>query len=98
MADGTVDDAVPGAPAYRGGISNGMKIVAVNSRRFSVDELTRAIGASTTRPEPMEFILDNGGYFTVNKVDYHGGLQCPHFERIAGIAGVLNVIAQPRLK
>jgi predicted metalloprotease with PDZ domain len=98
MADGTVDDAVPGTPAYRGGVSNGMKIVAVNSRRFSIDELTRAIGASTGSKEPMEFILDNGGYFSVNKVDYHGGLQYPHFERIGGVADLLSAIAQPRLK
>jgi hypothetical protein len=39
-----------------------------------------------------------GGYFSVNKVDYQGGLQYPHFERIGGVADVLSVIAQPRLK
>ena len=33
-ADGTVDDAWPGRPGYEAGISNGMKIVAVNGRRF----------------------------------------------------------------
>ena len=75
-----------------------MKIIAVNSRRYSVNELARAIGASKDRREPMEFILDNGGYFSVNKVDYHGGLQYPHFERIGGVADLLSVIAQPRLK
>ena len=42
-ADGMVDDGWPGAPAYAAGISNGMKIVAVNGRRFSADELRRAI-------------------------------------------------------
>ena len=42
-ADGTVDDAWPGAPAFAAGVSNGMKIVAVNGRRFSIDELKRAI-------------------------------------------------------
>ena len=97
-ADGTVDDAAPGTPAYRSGISNGMKIVAVNNRRFSVDELTRAIAGSTNTRQPMEFILDNGGYFSVSKVDYHGGLQYPHFERIGGTTELLTAIAQPRTK
>ena len=46
----------------------------------------------------MEFIVDNGGYFSVNKVDYHDGLQYPHLERIGGVADGLSVIAQPRLK
>jgi hypothetical protein len=46
----------------------------------------------------MEFILDNGGYFSVSKVDYHGGLQYPHFERIGGTTELLTAIAQPRTK
>ena len=46
----------------------------------------------------MEFIVDNGGYFSVTRIDYHGGLQYPHFERIGGVADLLSVIAQPRLK
>jgi len=97
-ADGTVDDAAPGTPAYRAGISNGMKIVAVNGRRFSVDLLSRAIADSKDTRAPMEFIVDNGGYFSVTKIDYHGGLQYPHFERIAGTDDVLTTIARPRLK
>jgi predicted metalloprotease with PDZ domain len=97
-ADGTVDDAAPATPAYRSGISNGMKIVAVNNRRFSVDELTRAIAGSKNSRQPMEFILDNGGYFSVSKVDYHGGLQYPHFERIGGTTELLTAMAQPRTR
>jgi predicted metalloprotease with PDZ domain len=97
-ADGTVDDTAPGAAAYRAGISNGMKIIAVNSRRFSVDLLSRAITDSKNTRTPMEFIIDNGGYFVVTKIDYHGGLQYPHFERIGGTDDLLTVIAQPRIK
>src|SRR5215831_17026453 len=57
-ADGAVDDAWPGAPAYAGGISNGMKIVAVNGRRFSVDELKRAIAASKDANAKLELIVE----------------------------------------
>jgi hypothetical protein len=46
----------------------------------------------------MEFILDNGGYFSVSNVDYHGGLQYPHFERVGGTTDLLTEIAQPRQK
>ena len=34
-ADGTVDDAWQGMPAFIAGVTNGMKIIAVNGRRFS---------------------------------------------------------------
>src|SRR5262249_3792290 len=74
-ADGTVDDPWPGMPAFDAGISNGMKIIAVNGRRFSHDELARALRASKDAPEALEFIVENGSYFKSVKVNYHGGLR-----------------------
>jgi predicted metalloprotease with PDZ domain len=95
-AEGAVDDAWPGLPAYAAGISNGMKIVAVNGRKFSVDELKRALTASKASTSPLEFIVDNAGYFKVVRVNYHGGLRYPHLERIAGAIDLLTAIAAPR--
>jgi predicted metalloprotease with PDZ domain len=95
-ADGTVDDAWQGSPAFAAGISNGMKIVAVNGRRFSVDELRRVISESKAAKTPMEFIVDNSGYFKTVRVDYHGGLRYPHLERVAGGSDVLTAIAARR--
>jgi predicted metalloprotease with PDZ domain len=95
-ADGTIDDAWQARPAFVAGISNGMKIVAVNSRRFSIDELKRAIADSKDTTTPMELIIDNAGYFKVVRVDYHGGLRYPHLQRAAGVDDLLTVIAAPR--
>jgi predicted metalloprotease with PDZ domain len=95
-ADGTVDDAWPGGPAFTAGISNGMKIVAVNGRRFSVDELKRALAGSKEATTPMAFIVDNAGYFKTVSVDYHGGLRYPHLERADGVADLLTTIAARR--
>lgn len=97
MADGTVDDAWPGRPAYAAGLSNGMKIIAVNGRRFTVDELKRAIAGSKDAKTPLEFIVDNAGYFKVVTVDYHGGLRYPHLERVAGANDMLTAIAAGRI-
>jgi predicted metalloprotease with PDZ domain len=97
-ADGTVDDAWPGLPAYAAGISNGMRLVAVNGRRFSTDELSRALAASKSSATPIEFIVENASYFKVVKVDYHGGVRFPHLERVAGKDDVLAVIAAPTKK
>src|SRR5262245_24343231 len=97
-SDGMVDNAWPGRPAYAAGISNGMKIVAVNGRRFSNDELKRAIRASKDAADPLELIVENGSYFRTIKVDYHGGLRYPHLERVSASADVLAEIAAPRVK
>jgi predicted metalloprotease with PDZ domain len=96
-ANGSVDNAWPGSAAFRAGVSNEMKIVAVNGRRFSIDELKRAIAASKTESGPIELILENGGYFTVAKVDYHGGVRYPHLGRASG-DDVLAPIAAARVK
>jgi predicted metalloprotease with PDZ domain len=97
-ADGTVDNAWPGLPAFAAGVSNGMKIVAVNGRRFSNDELKRAIAGSKTATAPMELIVENGSYFKTVRIDYHGGLRYPHLERVAGKEDGLTPIAAARAK
>jgi predicted metalloprotease with PDZ domain len=97
-ADGMVDSAWPGLPAFAAGISNGMRIIAVNGRRFSSDEMKRAIAGSATATGPLEFIVENGSYFKTIKVDYHGGLRYPHLERVSGNADLLAEIAAPRVK
>jgi predicted metalloprotease with PDZ domain len=95
--DGVVDNAWNGSPAFSAGISNGMKLVAVNGRKFSIDELKRAIARSKTTTEPMEVIIENGSYMTVVRVDYHGGARYPHLERASG-DDVLTPIASARVK
>ena len=74
-----------------------MKIIAVNGRRFSVDELKRALMGSKDATGAMEFIVDNSGYFKTVRVDYHGGLRYPHLERVSGVADVLATIVAPRV-
>jgi predicted metalloprotease with PDZ domain len=96
-ADGTIDDAWQGSPGFAAGISNGMKIAAVNGRRFSVDELRRAIADSKDVTTPMEFIIDNTGYFKTVRVDYHGGLRYPHLQRANGGADLLTGIVGRRV-
>jgi predicted metalloprotease with PDZ domain len=96
-SDGLVDNAWNGSPAFRGGISNGMKLVAVNGRRFSIDELKRAIAGSKASAGPIECIVENGSYFSVVRVDYHGGTRYPHLERASG-DDVLASIAAARVK
>jgi predicted metalloprotease with PDZ domain len=97
-ADGTVDDAWPDNPAFAAGLSNGMKIVAVNGRRYSSDIFSRALAASKTSTSPMELIVDNAGYFTTIKIDYHGGVRFPHLEHTPGAEDLLRTIAAPKIK
>jgi predicted metalloprotease with PDZ domain len=97
-SDGTVDNAWPGAPAYAAGVSNGMRIIAVNGRRFSNEEMKRAIAGTKASPTPLELIVENGSYFKTVRIDYHGGLRYPHLERVTDTPDVLAAIAAARVK
>jgi predicted metalloprotease with PDZ domain len=80
-SDGLVRDTVEGMLAAKAGIGPGMKIVAVNGRRFSWEVWRDAIRAGKTSSSPIELIVENTDYFRVVKLDYHGGEKYPHLVR-----------------
>lgn len=97
-ADGSVLDSWPGYPGFTAGVGPGMKIVAVNGRKYDDEGLKRVIADSDDSSEAITFILENGTYYTVASVDYHGGLRYPHLRRNASTHDVLSEIAKPRLQ
>lgn len=96
-ADGSVLDAWPGRPAFAAGIGPGMKLVAVNGRKYSDDELERALHSASKSREPLAFIVENGTYYSVVEVPYHGGPRYPHLVRTDGAPDLLSAIVAPRL-
>jgi predicted metalloprotease with PDZ domain len=94
--DGVIRDTVEGMVAAKAGIGPGMKIVAVNGRRFSVDVWHDAIQAAKTSPSPIELIVENTDYFRVLKLDYHGGEKYPHLVRDESKPDLLTDIYRAR--
>ncbi|MBI3450172.1 MAG: M61 family metallopeptidase [Acidobacteria bacterium] len=93
--DGSVVDVVPGLPAYAAGMGPGMKIVAVNGRKFSKDVVKEAVAATKTSTSPLDLLVENGEYFKTFSIDYHGGARYPHLEAIPGKPDVLGDIIKP---
>jgi predicted metalloprotease with PDZ domain len=89
-----VIDVVPGSPAAQAGIAPGMKLVAVNGRKWSPDDLHAAIRQAKGSHEPIELLIENEDFFQTYPVDYHGGEQYPHLERITGKPDLLGEIAK----
>jgi len=79
--DGTIIDTVEGMPAALAGIGPGMKLVAVNGRKYSSQILRDALKASKTSTEPLELLVENTDYYKVYRVNYHGGERFPHLVR-----------------
>ncbi len=93
--DGVIRDAAPGFPAVEAGIGPGMRLVAVNGRRYSEKGLRDALRAAKDGKEPIELLVENVETFKTVKVDYHGGEKYPHLERDAAKPDVLSAISKP---
>ena len=94
--DGTITDTIEGMPAAKAGIGPGMKLVAVNGRRFSSDVLHDALKAGKNSTEALELLVENTDYYKTYKLDYHGGEKYPHLVRDESKPDVLSEILKAK--
>jgi predicted metalloprotease with PDZ domain len=94
--DGSLADVVPGSPGARAGLSPGMKLIAVNGRKYSADLLHAALKEGAGGSAPLALLAENRDIFATYSVDYHGGEQYPWLERVPGGPDFLSAIAAPR--
>ncbi len=94
--DGSISDTVEGEVAARAGIGPGMKVVAVNGRRFTSEILRDAVKAAKADSVPIELLVENSDYYKTYKLDYHGGEQYPHLVRDESKPDLLSEILKPK--
>lgn len=78
---GMLQDVVPGTPAYEAGLAAGMKLIAVNGRRYTSDVLRDALLATSKTPSTLRLLVETNDFFTEHSFPYDKGLQQPHLER-----------------
>jgi predicted metalloprotease with PDZ domain len=78
---GDLQDVIPGSPAYEAGLVPGMKLVAVNNRRFNFDILRDALLATSSAPATLTLLVETNEVFSQHTLQYGKGLQEPHLER-----------------
>jgi predicted metalloprotease with PDZ domain len=93
--EGAVGDVIPGTPAYDAGLGPGMKIVAVNGRAYSIDDLRDRIKAAKTSTKPIELLVRNGMSLKTFELDYHDGEKFPHLVRDPSRPDLLEQIIKP---
>ncbi len=94
--DGRIEDTIEGLPAAKAGIGPGMKVIAVNDKKFSDDVLRDALKEGKTSSAPLELLVENADYFHAYKLDYHGGERYPHLVRDEPKPDVLGEIIKAR--
>jgi predicted metalloprotease with PDZ domain len=92
--DGTVSDVVPGKVAHKAGIGPGMKVLAVNTRRWS-DKVLRAALAASKKTGKIDLILEHGEVFQSLSLAYQDGERYPRLERDQDVSDLIGAITQP---
>jgi predicted metalloprotease with PDZ domain len=96
--DGTITDILPAGPVFDAGLAPGMKVLAVNGRKWSTDVAQDEVTASKMTTEPIELIAEQGQHVRVFRVHYHGGARYAHLARIPDTPDLLSTIIAPKAK
>jgi predicted metalloprotease with PDZ domain len=94
-SDGAIQEVIWGSLAFEGGLVAGSTIVAVNGRRFTGDEIKRAI-SEARNGGAVDLLVQNGKRHRTVSICYPGGLRYPHLLPIAGTRRRLDDILSPR--
>ncbi|HEX3739089.1 MAG TPA: M61 family peptidase [Terriglobales bacterium] len=94
--DGEISDTIEGMYAARAGIGPGMKILAVNGRRFTPQVFRDALYQGKNTSQPLQLLIENTDYFRTFNLDYHDGEKYPHLVREESKPDTLSEIIQAR--
>ncbi|HSI35025.1 MAG TPA: hypothetical protein VK986_15710, partial [Tepidisphaeraceae bacterium] len=79
--DAVVTDVLPNSPADRAGLAPGMKLIALNDRRYSHDLLKNTLDTPSTEKRTLTLQVDSNAHLKTLSLDYQGGPRHPHLER-----------------
>jgi predicted metalloprotease with PDZ domain len=71
-------------PAFKAGLTDGQKVIAVNGMAYDPERLKDAVARATGAGDPVELIVKAGERYRVVRIPYNGGLRYPRLERLAG--------------
>jgi predicted metalloprotease with PDZ domain len=89
-----IQDVIPDSPAANSGLAPGMRLVAVNGRKWSAEILRDAIKRAKGGTDAIDLLAQNGDFYHTYRIDYHGGERYPHLETVSGKADMLSEIAK----
>jgi predicted metalloprotease with PDZ domain len=96
--DGLIDDLYTGSAAAAAGLVPGMKVIAVNGRRFSVARLREALEAGASAEAPIGLLVEQGDRLLALDVRSATGLREPRLERRVSGPDRLSSSIAPRAR
>nr|WP_223798094.1 peptidase M61 [Sphingomonas nostoxanthinifaciens] len=93
---GTVTRVAWDSPAFKAGFAIGTKLVALDGRAYSDDDLKTAITAAKGGNRPIQLLVRQADIYRTVGVSWNGGLRYPHLERTGKEPGTLDALLAPR--
>ncbi len=94
----TIVDTVEDRAAARAGVGPGMKLVAVNGRKYTAEVLDAAIAEAHATNKPIELMVQNDDFFRTISVPYYDGPRWPHLTQIPARPDVLSAVLKARAR
>ena len=94
--DGSVVDAIGNGVAAKAGIAPGMKLVAINGRKFTPAIFNAALVEARNTKQPLAFLIENTDYYRTVQISYFEGPRYPYLERDPSKPDLLSDIIRPR--
>ncbi len=92
---GMINNVWWGSPAFKAGLAQGMKLLAVNGTAFTAAALTQAILAAEHGAGAIHLLYQSGDAVKDAAIAYRGGLRIPILERIPNTPDRLDAILAP---
>ena len=93
--DGTVVDVIPLKAADKAGVAAGMKLLAVNGRRWTTEGLRSAV-AATKEGKGLDMLFENADFYETLKIKYAEGEKYPKLEQLSKTRDLLGDILRPK--
>jgi len=93
---GEITDVEPNSPASQAGIAPGMRLLAINSRKWSADTLHEALTEAKTTHHPIALLIANNDFYQTVSVAVYTGNRYPHLKRDNSKPDLLTRIYAPR--
>ena len=88
--EGEILDLLPKSPAAKAGLAPGMKVTAVNGRKWTAKVIREAIRAAARTKGMIEILAQNGDFYAPYRINYLGGERYPCLVRVTGLPDLLG--------
>ena len=86
---------IVGSPAYQSGLGPGMRLVAVNGRKWTPELLHSALKAAQATSQNIELLVENQQFFKTYSIPYHAGEKNPHLQRVPDRPDLMGSLLKP---